>query len=46
MTQTPGGEPPAEEDGGLPAQLGEQRLGASVVRTGMFGADGSGDTSG
>ena len=46
MTQTPGGEPPAEENGGLPTQLGEQRLGASVVRTGMFGADGTGDTSG
>jgi NADH-quinone oxidoreductase subunit C len=55
VTQTPGDEPPfpvgknqpaAEENGGLPAQLGEQRLGASVVRTGMFGADDTGDTSG
>ena len=46
MTQTPGGEPPAEENGGLPARRGEERLTASVVRTGMFGAGTTGDTSG
>ena len=45
MTQTPG-EPPAEENGGLPARLGEQRLAAPVVRKGMFGIDGTPDTSG
>ena len=46
MTQPPGGEVPAEDNGGLPARLGEQRLAASVVRTGMFGANTTGDTSG
>ncbi len=46
MTQTPGGEPPAEANGGLPAKLGEQRLTAPVVRTGMFGVRGTPDTSG
>ena len=46
MTQTPGEEPPAEANGGLPAKLGEQRLTAPVVRTGMFGAHGTPDTSG
>jgi NADH-quinone oxidoreductase subunit C len=46
VTQTPGGESPAEENGGLPARLGEQRLAASVERTGMFGAETTGDTSG
>jgi NADH-quinone oxidoreductase subunit C len=45
VTQPPG-EQPAEENGGLPARLGEQRLAASVVRTGMFGAETTGDTSG
>jgi NADH-quinone oxidoreductase subunit C len=45
VTQTPG-EAPAEENGGLPARRGEERLAASVVRTGMFGATTSGDTSG
>jgi NADH-quinone oxidoreductase subunit C len=39
-------EPPAGENGGLPARLGEERLAASVVRTGMFGAKTTGDTSG
>ena len=46
MTQTPGGEPPAEANGGLPAKLGEQRLTAPVVRTGMFGVRDTPDTSG
>ncbi len=46
MTQTPGGEPPAVENGGLPAKLGEERLAAAVVRRGMFGAETTGDTSG
>ncbi len=49
MTQSPGGDanqPAAEEDGGLPARLGEQRLAEPVVRTGMFGTQTSGDTSG
>ena len=46
MTQSPGGEPAAEGDGGLPARLGEQRLAESVVRTGMFGTQTTGDTSG
>jgi NADH-quinone oxidoreductase subunit C len=46
VSQTPGGEPPAEENGGLPARLGEERLAASVVRRGMFGAETTGDTSG
>ncbi len=45
MTQSPG-EPAAEEDGGLPARLGEQRLAEQVARTGMFGTQTSGDTSG
>jgi NADH-quinone oxidoreductase subunit C len=45
VTQTPG-EPPAEENGGLPARLGEQRLAAPVVRQGMFGAHDTPDTSG
>jgi len=46
VTQPPGGEPPAEENGGLPARLGEERLAESVTRTGMFGAQTTGDTSG
>jgi len=45
VTQTPGGEQPAE-DGGLPARRGEERLAATVVRTGMFGVEDTGDTSG
>jgi NADH-quinone oxidoreductase subunit C len=42
------GQPPAEAngDGNLPAKLGEERLTAPVVRTGMFGIDGTSDTSG
>jgi NADH-quinone oxidoreductase subunit C len=39
-------EPPASENGGLPAKLGAERLAAPVVRTGMFGAHGTPDTSG
>ena len=39
-------EPPAEDNGGLPAKRGEERLEAPVVRTGMFGAEGTPDTSG
>jgi NADH-quinone oxidoreductase subunit C len=49
VTTTPGGEPPAEENGGddrLPARRGEERLDAEVVRTGMFGVSTTGDTSG
>jgi NADH-quinone oxidoreductase subunit C len=45
VTQAPG-EPPAEENGGLPARLGEERLAERVVRTGMFGTHTTGDTSG
>ena len=45
MSQTPG-EAAAEENGGLPARRGEEALTASVVRTGMFGASTTGDTSG
>jgi len=46
VTQTPGGEQVPEGEPGLPAERGEERLAAPVVRTGMFGAEGSGDTSG
>ncbi len=43
----PGPKPPASEaDGGLPAQAGEERLAAPVIRTGMFGTHTTGDTSG
>jgi NADH-quinone oxidoreductase subunit C len=35
-----------EPDGGLPARAGQARLGAPVVRTGMFGVHGTPDTSG
>jgi NADH-quinone oxidoreductase subunit C len=45
VTQAPG-EPPAGQNGGLPARQGEQRLAAPVVRTGMFGTRTTGDTSG
>ena len=37
---------PAEADGNLPARLGEERLNAPVVRQGMFGVQGTPDTSG
>jgi len=37
-------EPPA--DANLPARLGEERLAEPVVRTGMFGVQGTSDTSG
>jgi NADH-quinone oxidoreductase subunit C len=46
VSETPGGEPPAAEDSGLPARVGEERLDAPVVRTGMFGVHGTQDTSG
>ncbi len=39
-------EPPAEADGNLPARLGEERLNAPVVQRGMFGVQGTPDTSG
>ena len=42
---TPGGEP-SEDNENLPARRGEERLEAPVVRTGMFGARGTPDTSG
>ncbi len=42
--------PPADDSGdgqpGLPAKAGEERLAERVVRTGMFGVSGAGDTSG
>jgi NADH-quinone oxidoreductase subunit C len=48
--EQPGGkgpdEPPAEADGNLPARLGEERLNEPVVRHGMFGVQGTPDTSG
>ena len=37
---------PAEESENLPARRGEERLAEPVVRTGMFGAHGTPDTSG
>ncbi len=46
MSQTPGGEPPAQENGGLPATRAEQAIAPSVAREGMFGAHTTGDTSG
>ncbi|MBO0801965.1 MAG: NADH-quinone oxidoreductase subunit C [Nocardiopsaceae bacterium] len=39
-------EPPAEQNGGLPAKLGAERLEAPVVREGLFGVHGTPDTSG
>jgi NADH-quinone oxidoreductase subunit C len=40
-------QPPAAEDGeNLPAKLGQERLAEPVVRTGMFGVQGTSDTSG
>jgi NADH-quinone oxidoreductase subunit C len=39
-------QPPAEEAENLPAKLGEERLAEPVVRTGMFGVQGTSDTSG
>jgi NADH-quinone oxidoreductase subunit C len=38
--------PAAEADGDLPARAGEERLAEPVVRTGMFGTQTTGDTSG
>jgi NADH-quinone oxidoreductase subunit C len=38
--------PPSVADGNLPAKPGEERLSAPVVRTGMFGVQGTPDTSG
>jgi NADH-quinone oxidoreductase subunit C len=50
VTTPPGpqgeGNPQAEANGGLPARLGEERLAAPVVREGMFGVQGTPDTSG
>src|ERR1700756_821955 len=49
MTTPSSGEPPAEEaeeNESLPARRGEERLAAPVVRTGMFGVEGTPDTSG
>ncbi|MBV9208220.1 MAG: NADH-quinone oxidoreductase subunit C [Actinobacteria bacterium] len=37
---------PVEADGNLPARLGEERLNAPVVREGLFGVQGTPDTSG
>jgi NADH-quinone oxidoreductase subunit C len=39
-------DPPAETDANLPARLGEERLAEPVVRLGMFGVEGTPDTSG
>jgi NADH-quinone oxidoreductase subunit C len=48
--QTQGSEAPQgpapDPEANLPAQLGEQRLNAPVIREGMFGVQGSPDTSG
>jgi len=41
-----GGASPAETDGNLPARLGEERLNAPVIREGLFGVQGTPDTSG
>ena len=46
MTTPADGETPAEETENLPARLGEERLAAPVVRTGMVGVHGTQDTSG
>jgi NADH-quinone oxidoreductase subunit C len=51
VTTVPGGETtpgaePADDNENLPARRGEQRLEAPVVRTGMFGVQGTPDTSG
>jgi NADH-quinone oxidoreductase subunit C len=51
VSTPPGGDPPGEELASenqprLPARLGEERVAAPVVRTGMFGVTDSGDTSG
>jgi NADH-quinone oxidoreductase subunit C len=45
-THGPQGPVPAEGNGALPALAGEERLAAPVVRTGMFGTQTTGDTSG
>jgi len=36
----------SEADGNLPARLGEERLAEPVIRTGLFGVQGTSDTSG
>jgi NADH-quinone oxidoreductase subunit C len=46
MTQPPAPESDATSNGHLPAKLGEERLAAPVVREGMFGVEGTPDTSG
>jgi NADH-quinone oxidoreductase subunit C len=45
-SQAPQGPVPPEGNGALPARAGEERLAAPVVRTGMFGTQTTGDTSG
>ena len=45
-TPHPGPVPDAEENGHLPARLGQERLAAPVLREGMFGVTGTPDTSG
>jgi NADH-quinone oxidoreductase subunit C len=45
-SEAPQGPAPGEADGKLPAKLGEERLEAPVIRTGMFGVSTTGDTSG
>jgi NADH-quinone oxidoreductase subunit C len=45
-SEGPQGPAPGESDAKLPATLGQERLEAEVIRTGMFGVDTTGDTSG
>jgi len=45
-SEAPQGPAPGESSGKLPAKLGEERLEAPVVRSGMFGVSTTGDTSG
>ncbi len=44
--EAPADYPAPEDQPGLPARRGEERLAAPVLRTGMFGVQDSGDTSG
>jgi len=45
-SEGPQGPAPGEANGKLPATLGQERLDAEVLRTGMFGVQSTGDTSG
>ena len=46
QTEPPAGGEVAEADGNLPERLGQERLNAPVIRTGMFGVQDTPDTSG